>query len=68
MTRTPKSFDLVYRYTYNHVAQNGFPTSESAQAYNEKYFRDTEGTLGVLCHVVPNYYDAPYRNEKGDVA
>ncbi len=68
MASTIKSWKLTYRYTYGLVAVGGFPTKESADRYNRKYFADTEGSLGQLCHVEPDYYQAPYQvlDDKGD--
>jgi hypothetical protein len=64
-----KSWKLVYRYTYNDVAVAGFPTKESAESFNNKYFQDTEGYLGTICHVVPDEYTLPYQklDENGEV-
>lgn len=64
---TTKSWKLVYRYTYN-VAVAGFPTFESADRYNKKYYVDTEGSLGQLCHVQEDYNE-PYQklDQNGDV-
>jgi hypothetical protein len=69
MASTIKSWNLIYRYTYNHLAMGGFPTHKSADQYNRKYFADTDGCLGQLCHVVPDYYQAPYQelDDNGDV-
>ena len=64
------SWKLVWRYTYGDVAVAGFPSYESAMAYNERHYTDPSATnnIGLLCHVEKGEkWEKIYRDEAGHV-
>lgn len=60
------AYRLIKRYTYNQEVAGGFPSYESADAFNRKHFIKEE-SFGPECYVEGVVNGKVYRGEDGEM-